>query len=369
LFQHLAKLICTLVLCASLGTQGHSAGIVLPDEDELARAAVVAQMPDESPAERINQLLAARRLSHTERFVLASTHPGVVEQLMHPVQRLATDYLFSLTGVELYKVREGRTLIRPERSLSRKELVALRAICEHFGHDIKKLRGIRFGPRDGRVYELEISLQIKRKKTITQTMELVWPATPTRDEESRYKLTKIFGARPSRLGQGIGSLLPLVDGSFEGKLTDGWVVVRGTDFGHHNPGQEIHLDTKVAIDGRQSVRFYATDKTRQFYRVQQRVPVDPNTNVRLRAQLRTDLIRLEYQQRRSDFYLGMSFLDINGQPLGQTFTKAGRMGSHPWELLEIMAATPPGATDVEISLSSGVSGTAWYDGVILEVVE
>jgi hypothetical protein len=247
--------------------------------------------------------------------------------------------------------------------------VALRAICVDSGYDIQKLQGIRLGPRDGRVYELELTIAVKRKKITTHTIDLVWPATPARDEESRYKLTKIFGARPSRLGQGVGSLLPLVDGSFEGDLKDGWVIVQGANFGHHNPGQEIHLDTKVALDGQQSARFYATEKTRQFYHLQQRVPVDPDTKIRLRAQLRTDLIRLEYQQRRSDLYLGMSFLDNNGQPLGQTFTKNGRMGSHPWELLEILAATPPGATDVEVTLSSGMSGTAWYDGIILEVVE
>jgi len=363
-----ARIMGALVVLLGLSAEGH-AGIVLPSEEEKARAAAVSQMLDESPAGRINQLLAARQLTRTERFVLAATHPGIVEQLEVPVQKLATGYLFSLTGAELHKVREGRTLIRPERSLSSAELVAIRAICEHYGYEVNKLRSVRFGPRDGRVYMLDVSIQQKRKKIVTVSLELAWPSTPTRDEESRVKLTKVFGARPSRMGGGVGSLLPLVDGSFEGKLSDGWQTVKGTSFNNTHPGQEVTIDQKVALDGDQSIRFFASDRTRQFYRVQQRVPVAPGIRIRLRGQVRTDLVRLEYQQRRTDFFMAMTFLDSGGQALGKSLTKSGRMGSHPWELLEITQTTPAGATAIRVTLSSGVSGTAWYDGVILEVVE
>jgi hypothetical protein len=344
------------------------AGVPLPNGDELARAAAVAQMDDNSPSQRINQLLASRQLSRTERFVLAGTHPGVVEQLEGPIQKLVTNYLFSLTGIDLHKVRQGRTLVRPERSLSPAEIVALDALCRHHEVDPDKLIGVRFGPKDGRIYELEITVQLKRKKVGTHSMELGWPSTPARDEQSRVLLTKLFGARPSRTGVGVGSLLPLVDGSFEAQLTDGWTVAQGTSFGHHTPAQQIQVDTKVALDGTQSLRFYATKRTRQFLRVQQRVPVDPGTRVRLRSQLKAESIQLEYQQRRSDYFMGLTFLDINGQALGQTFTTTGRMGTHPWELLQIEAEAPPAATDVEVVLSSSVSGTAWYDGIVLEIV-
>ncbi len=338
--------------------------------EEIARAAVVSQMPDDSPAERINQLLAARSLTRTEQFVLAATHPGTVQQLVDPFHKLASGYLFSLAGIELHKVREGRTLIRGDRSFSRAELIALKDICEHFGHDVTKLRAIRFGPRDGRVYKLEVLVRGKRKKqTITEVMELGWPSTPARDETSRVALTKLFGARPSRLGMGVGSLIPLRDGSFEGALGNGWAVVQGTNFGHHTPVQEVTLDTKVALDGRQSVRFHATERTRQFLRVSQRVPVAPGTRIRLRGQMKAELIRVEFQQRRSDIYIGLSFLGAAGQPIGQAHIQNGRLGSHPWELLEILQEVPPAATHAEISLSSGLSGTAWYDGVSLEVVQ
>jgi len=352
-----------------LATTAALAGVGAITDEEIARSAAVSQMPDESPAERINQLLAARGLNPNEQFVLASTHPGVVEQLVISEHRLATDYLYSLTGVELHKVREGRTLIRPERALSSFELKALGKICEHFGQDPEKLKGIRFGPKDGRIYELELSLRGKRKKqTVTYSMELAWPATPARNEASRVSLTKHFGARPSRLSHGVGSLLPLQDGSFEVPLDRHWDLMPGTKFGHHTPAQQVTLDPKVSIDGSQSVRFYATERTRQFFRVHQQVPVQAGTRIRLRSQVKTNLIRLEFQQRRSDFYMGLSFIGNGGQTLGQTFTASGRMGSHPWELLEIIQDVPPGATEVEIVLSCGASGTAWYDAVSLEVV-
>ncbi len=342
-----------------------------PSEIETARAKRVSEMSDETPSHRINQMLASRNFNDRELFVLATTSPGIVEQLKDPVYKLGVDYLFSLVGAELHRIRNSGTLIRTTSRLSSKERRAVDALCEHFGYDPEKLRGIKFGPKDGRVYELEVTIQVKKKKIATGSLELAWPPTPARDEESRTTLTQYFGARPTRLGSGAGSLLPLRDGSFEtpGSLGPIWQMVPGTNFGHHTPAQEVTIDSQMAIDGQYAVRFYATERTRQFYKLAQRVPVTPGTNIRLRTQLKTELIRIEFQQRRSDFYVSATFLDATGRPIGQAEKAAGRLGSHGWELLEINTSAPYGASQILIELVSSLSGTAWYDGVIIEVVE
>jgi len=342
-----------------------------PTDMELARATRVAEMSDETPSHRINQILASRDFTDAELFVLAVTSPGVVEQQIDPIYRLGVNYLFSLVGAELHRIRNSGTLIRTTNRLSVKERKAVDALCDHFGYDSEKLRGIKFGPKDGRVYELEVTIQVKKKKIATGSMELAWPPTPARDEESRTRLAKHFGARPTRTGAGAGSLLPLRDGSFEtpGTLGPIWQIESGTMFGHHTPAQEVTIDDVVSLDGSNSLRFYATERTRMFYKVTQKVAVTPGTNIRLRAQLKTDLLRIEFQQRRSDFFIAATFLDPGGRPMGAAQKAAGRLGSHGWELLEISTPVPFGASQVLVEIISALSGTAWYDGVIMEVVE
>ena len=66
----------------------------------MAKAERIAQMPDEAPSHRINQILASRT-SIAELFALAGTHPVLVEHFTDGELKLATDYLLSLDGAEL----------------------------------------------------------------------------------------------------------------------------------------------------------------------------------------------------------------------------------------------------------------------------
>ena len=335
---------------------------------ETARAQRVSAMPDESPADRINQLLAARDFNDAELFTLATTHPGIVEHLVHDDLRLATEYLYSLDGAELHRIRNGGTLIRATRNLSNKEKQAAKVLANHFGVDFEKLRGVKLGPKEGRIYTLELTFQIKKKKSATYDMEMVWPTTPEREEQSRNLLTKHFAARPSRAGRGAGSSIPVRDSSFENpySLADGWRLGPGRVLGAPEPIQEVMLDERIAIDGQRSARFYATERTRVFQNIVQEVRVQPGLSTRLRVQHRTENIRIEYQQRRSDFKVQITYLS-NGYPVGAPHTAEGRRGSHPWELLEIESVVPPTATEARIEIICSLSGTAWFDGIVYEV--
>ena len=335
---------------------------------EAARAQRVSAMPDESPSDRINQLLAARNFNEAELFTLAGTHPGIVEHLVHDELRLATDYLYSLDGAELHRIRNGGTLIRMTKNLSKKEKQSASVLANHFGVDAEKLRGVKLGPKEGRIYTLELTFQIKKKKTATYDIEMVWPTTPAREEQSRVLLTKHFSARPSRAGRGVGSSIPVRDSSFESEyaLADGWRLGPGRVLGAPAPVQEVMLDDRVAIDGQRSARFYATERTRVFQNIVQEVPVQPGLYTRLRVQHKAENIRIEYQQRRSDFKVQITYLS-NGYPVGAPHTAEARQGSHPWELLEIESMVPATATEARIEIICALSGTAWFDGIVYEV--
>ena len=303
-------------------------------------------------------------------FALAGTHPVLVEHFTDGELKLATDYLFSLDGAELHKMRIGGTLIRMTKSLSAKEKKSLKVLSNYVDEEHSKLRGVKIGPQDGRAYVLQLTYQIKKKKQRTYEFELVPPATPKREEQARVALTKFFGARPSRVGQGVGSSLKLRDGSFENPyaLADTWRLMQGTMLGAPSPVQEVMLDGREAIDGVRSVRFYGTERTRLFQNVVQEVPVTPGTTTRLRVQHKTEHVRVEFQQRRSDFRVQVTYM-ANGVPVAPPLSTPGRMGSHVWEMLEIESQVPYNANEARIELIASLSGTAWFDGIIFEVIE
>ena len=360
-------LLCAMVLLLTGGRPAFA--VSFPTEVEQARADRVVSMSDVAPSDRINQLLAAREFNDTELFALAATHPVLVQHFIPGDLRLALDYLFSLTGAELHKMRTGGTLIRPLRMLSQREKAALQSLSDAFGVDHEKLRGVKIGPQDGRTYSLEVTYQIKRKKTATYEVQLVPPATPKREEAARDALTRHFGARPSRVGHGVGSAISIRDSSFENpySLADGWRLERGRVLGAVTPVQEVMLDERTAIDGKNSVRFYATERTRVFQNVVQEVAVQPGVLTRLRVQHKTDNVRVEFQQSRADFKVQITFLNA-GMPVANPVVAQGRLGSHAWELLAIEHLTPANATEARIELMCSLSGTAWFDGLVYEVI-
>jgi hypothetical protein len=138
--------------------------------------------------------------------------------------------------------------------------------------------------------------------------------------------------------------------------------------GAPTPLQEVMQDPSVAIDGTGSVRFFATERTRVSQNIVQEVPVTAGQRIRFRVQHRAENIRVEYQQRRSDYKAQITFLS-GGYPTGAPLVANARIDSHPWELLEVEGTAPPGATEVRIELSCALSGTAWFDAVVLEIVE
>jgi hypothetical protein len=128
------------------------------------------------------------------------------------------------------------------------------------------------------------------------------------------------------------------------------------------------LDERTALDGTRSVRFYATERTRVFQNVVQEVPIQPGVLTRLRVQHKTENVRVEFQQRRADFKVQITFLS-HGTPVGEPAVVQGRLGSHAWELLAIEQKTPANATEARIELMCSLSGTAWFDGLVFEVID
>ncbi len=356
------------VLALAGGRPLHAAP--MPNPIELARAQRVGQMPDEAPSHRINQLLAAKAFNTEELFALSSALPVIAQHFIPGKLNLATNYLFSLDGAELHKMRVGGTLIQSTRSLSSKEKKALTKISKFFDEDHEKLRGVKIGPKDGRVYVVELTYQIKKKKQQTYRIEMVPPSTPQREERARVALTKFFGARPSRVWTGVGSAIKVADASFESlyALADGWRLMDGTMLGAQSPIQAIIIDERISVDGKNSVRLYATERTRLFQNVVQEVPVTAGNHTRLRIQHRTEHIRVEFKQKRSDLKVQLTYLQ-NGDPIAAPHVVNGRLGSHVWEMLEIESQVPFNATEARIELISSLSGTTWFDGLIFEVVE
>lgn len=339
-----------------------------------ARAERIRAMPDTDPVARINQVLAARDLDDAALFALAGTHPGLVEQIVSDEYDLAIAYLSLLPAPELHRIRRGETVIRSKRVLVSQEYDAALALAESFEFakfKEKKLDAVRVGPLEARVFRVEVTIRHSRKKHDSAAVELAWPSTPQRDEQSRDYLSKHFGARPSRTSSGVGMSLALRDGSFEDpdSLTKYWQVADGVMLGTTSPVGEVSVDTASGVDGTRCVRFFNTDKTRLFKQIAQQMPVTPGTHLRARAQHKADKLRVEHLQREGNVYLEMLFVDATGNAIGTPARATARLATHAWELLEVQAQAPADAATVQVALLSAVSGTSWFDGVVVEVVQ
>lgn len=354
----------TLFLAPAWSAPTTKPPVVSPSDQ--AQAERVVALPSDSPVARFNQLLEARKLGPGARFALAQRVPGIVEQLEIEPYKLALAYIEALPSPVLGRVRRGETIIRTARDMERgePEFEAAWDLAVNLKIKGPKVDAMRIGTLEGRVIRVEVTIGDDRR-----TVELAWPSTPERDEASRTALSKVYGARPSQSSQGAGAPLPLVDGSFENPESIGkdWALERGLDLGGGVPVAEVSVDPKVAIDGSSSLRFYGTKGTRLFPEVAQRITIAPSTRIHVRAQLKTEHIRVEYQQKATDLYLDVSFEDISGQPLGPGVRAQGVGDTHTWQTLTVEAEAPDNAAYVRIGLVSALSGTAWFDGVTVEI--
>lgn len=337
-------------------------------EAAQAEADRVLAMPSQNPAGRMNQILAARDLDPPARFALATRAPGLVEQLEIAPYKLVLAYFAAVPAPELHRIRRGETVIRTSKDLKKgsSEARALGELAEALDLPPNKVVAVRVGPLENRVIRVELST-----KKDSEVVEMAWPSTPQRDEKSRDALAKVYGARPSSRAIGAGAPLPLEDGSFEKPESLGsvWVTEKGPDLGGGTPVAEVSVDQRVAIDGLGSVRFYATQRTRQFLIVAQRVTVAPSTPLVARAMLKTENVRPEFLQKPTDLYLEMSFEDIAGSPVGAPLRAVGAGETHTWQALKVEGVVPDAAAYVRIAVMSGQSGTAWFDGVTLQIAD
>lgn len=357
-----------LLLWLGLGQPALADRPPVVDAAAEAQAGQISRMSDGDPVSRMLMLLAARDLSDAALFALASTHPGIVEQLTTSTYRPAIDYIASLPPPELHRLRQGETIIRTQDSMNSSEQSIVESLCEAKDIKLKKFQAIRVGPLEGRIYRVELTSAGRKKTTASSEIALAWPSTPERDEGSRVTLTRYFNARPSQI---TNSVLPLLDGSFESDdtLTENWVLREDRLLGPNVPVNDIDIDSRNAIDGMKAIRFHADEKTRLFQIASQRITVIHGMTLRARSQIMSDNLRVEFQQRPTDVYLGLSFLDIYGNPVAPPHRDIARLHTHTWELLEVVAEVPAGADIVQLELSSAVSGTAWFDGVTLELIQ
>lgn len=352
-----------------------NAGAPVTTEEDRARADLIRRMPESSPTNRLNQIIEARQLPPGALFDLATTHPHIVEVAVSEEFKLIFEYIDLMPPAEMHRIRQGETVIRTKEDLRRREAELAGEIAARFNFpkfDPEKVNAVRMGSINAQTWKFEVKYKKSKRKEFEGEINLAWISSPERDEESRDMLSKYFGARPSRVARGVGSVLALQDGSFEAEyaLNDSWSLVEAlTTSDARSPVSDVQLDDEVALDGSQSVRFYADSRTRLFFEVAQKAPVQPGARLRAVSQVRGENLRVEHQQREDHVCMTLSFLDDYGNPVGGARRAIARLNTYPWEMLSIEETAPPGAAFARIAVFSGVSGTAWFDGVEIEVLD
>ncbi len=374
LFRAARVIACLFLPALSMSVPAYAGAPMVTDSDR-GYAQLVRNMPETTPVDRMNQVLQARKLSEGALFELATTHPHIVEHIYNSTFDQIFEYIDLMPPAELNRIRRGETVIRDTADLRGREAELAGEIGGRFSfpkYKPEKIVAVRMGSIQDQVWKFEVKYKKNKKKEYTEDISLAWKSSPERDEESRDLIAKAVGARPSRVSRGVGSALGLSDGSFEADhtLNDGWSIVEAIFTSEaRTPVSDVSIDDAIYLDGRRSLRFYAEERTRLFYEVAQAAPVTPGSRLRASVQVKAENLRVEHQQREDHVCMTLSFLDGTGHPVGPARRAIARLETYPWTLLEIDETAPLNAEFVRIALFSGVSGTVWFDGAEVEVLE
>jgi len=336
----------------------------VPTAQDRALAESVARMNDASPTDRVVKLMKAAELERAALFVLAGYDPILVEQLVDEETRVVVEYLRDLPATELADLRAGNTVVRRAEGWGKLEwqhLIELATLGEI--PKAKKLESVRIGVITGSNMRFELF-------GTKGDLEIIFaiPTTPVREERARELLTKHFGARPAQITRGPGTRLPLEDSSFESETSLGgvWSLEPCVTRGGTIPEAQIALDTSERHDGRSSVRFHSDVNTRYWPQLEQKISIAPGTSLVLRGHVKGHYLRRERDQERI-FRLAIEFEDIAGNPVGEPIEAALQTGDMDWRQFVIKANAPMEADYVKVVLASTISGTAWFDGLSLEI--
>jgi len=342
---------------------------------DAGAAELVRRMPEATPVDRINQVLEARKLSEGALFDLATTHPHIVEHMYNSKYDEIFEYIDLMPPAELNRIRRGETVIRTTADLRGRERELAGSIGGRFGfpkYDPEKVVAVRMGSINQQVWKFEVKYKKNKRKEYTDDISLAWKSSPERDEESRDLIAKAVGARPSRVARGVGSAIGIQDGSFEDEhtLNDSWALVEAVVTSEaRTPVSTVSIDDKVYLDGSHSIRFFAEERTRVFYEAAQAAPVQPGQRLLATSQVKAEELRVEHRQREDHVCMTLSFMDGTGAPIGPARRAIARLETYPWTRLAIEETAPEGAEFVRIAVFSGVSGTAWFDAIEIEVLE
>jgi len=314
-----------------------------------------------SPYGRLMIALAALESNSDESTIysLGSTHPQIAEMLLVEEYKLVLEYISHIPSTEIHKLRKGDSIIRTLDQMGKIEKKFATILAKHLGLP-KKINAIRIGSFDNVTINVEVSY---KKSGATQKMDIqmAGPNAPYADQQSRHRIGRILGSIPSPPLDGNRSLLPLSSGSFEQGLAK-WPSTDGFSFEATQPIGVVGLDSNNSMDGKTSLRFYNTQKTRVFESLHQTVSIPNASEVVLQCFVQTQNAQVEYRQDPSFTYVALRYKDALGTIVKED-KKLIRMGTYSWEALIIESYVPQSASTVDVVLLSSVSGTIWFDGI------
>ena len=343
----------------------------LTDEAKQMAAAIVYKEDGHTPYGRLRMALFAveKDIGDDALFALAGTHPNVTEMVKRPIYRKALEYLLILSPEDRHDIVKSNTVFRPAKKMTKEELRGAKELAKAMNLQAKKFTGVRLGAFDNRSITIEVhgTTGCLRKKKMQENLILAWPNTPVNNETSRNYLTKVFGARPRPPSSGPSTPFDIQGPSFEkkGVLKNEW----GIKIGSNPPKGTAGLDTKEFVDGKQSLRFYTTAKTKSHPQVIQYQEVKPGAIYEVIYYAKGSGLKTDLNQDPSSLGLTLQFFDNDSLPLGNTITISPRLGNYNWEQLHKEIRAPVGAATVLMQFASPISGVVWFDALTITVKE
>jgi hypothetical protein len=337
------------------------AGPIIDDTARANTSKLLYSANENSPFGRLQIALAAVEAQSDPNTLLAlsNSHPHIAIMALDSEQEELLKYLLVIPSTEKHKLRQENGIIRSIDEMNKTEKKRALELAKTLGIS-KKLTDIRIDSFDGITIAFEFAYK-DRSEMKRKTITLAQPYAPVITRESRNDIEKILGKRPLPPLDGKYAVLPISSGSFEEGLRT-WNKTKGFSFEATEPPGVVGIDDESGMDGDSSLRFYNTERTRVFHEVSQSVPLSDEIEIRVQCFNKSKNTRIEYRQEASFTRMNLVYKDASGTDV-RTETKDIRLGSYDWEQFSSNSYVPQGASSVEISFLSSVSGTLWVDGL------
>ena len=150
-------------------------------------------------------------------------------------------------------------------------------------------------------------------------------------------------------------------------LSSDWKKKVGATNGTGGKDSTVEIDAAAgAPESPGSLRLAGDADTMRWTHLVRELPAEPGDLFSWSGKVRAEAVRQEGVQF-PNLHLNLAYVDGKGQVLGSAYFASSEPGTHEWAEVVADGVAPEGTKKVQFGLFLSMSGTAWFDDLVLTV--